>query len=201
MQSGQILSVGLLSVLMFGCEEATRPEQSREPGRYMVPAVNAVSKSAALKAGFGMSREVADTSTDFSAMFKNEQFQQQMRDIGICENFIQLVVELGTTKAGQSMESPRFEKVVTCLVNETKTLGSAASEKSGEAWFPLFDKCLCDGSGTVFGAIRAYAVAGYSAPRFNGYSAPVAAPGYSSPSVAPGYGSPSPAPGYSAPSL
>lgn len=199
MKAGHILSAGLLSVWVFGCNQATEPAQRQVDGRTIAPAVNALSKVAAVHAGYGMSREVAN---DPSVNPFDSAVAQSLQQIGVCDNFVQLIQEIlnaGSTANEQTlMNSPRFQKVVTCFESEANNL---TGTEAPEALLPIFDKCFCDGSGTVFGAIAAYAFGKYQAPHFNGYSAPISARGYSSPSVAPGYSSPSAAPGYSAPSL
>lgn len=198
MKAGHILSAGLVSILVFGCNQATEPSPRAVDGRAIAPAVNALTKAAAVKSGYGISREAAAGDVDpFS-----EDVARMLTDIGICDNFIQLVREVANsvdTTGGNLMNSPRFQKVLACFEKETPNLMNQSTEDP-YAILPIFDKCFCDGSGTVFGAIRAYAFARYSAPQLNGYSAP-ATRGYGSPSAAPGYSAPSAAPGYSAPSL
>jgi len=200
MKAGKLLSIGLLSAALFGCEQASEPATSSQvDGHKVGSAVNALSKTAARQAGYAMSYESADSSSGGFDQFSDPAFQDQLRSIGICENFIQLVSEFSTANqgTGQPTYSSRLLKVVQCLEDETKNM---SEETSGDALFPVLDKCFCDGSGTVFGAIRAYTFAKYGAPQFNGYSAP-ATKGYGSPSAAPGYSAPAAAPGYSAPSL
>jgi hypothetical protein len=196
MKAVRILSVGLLSAWIWGCNQSTEPAPRQSGTVNVAPAVNALSKAAALKAGYGMSRVSADTSFNpFSA-----DMAQSLEQLGVCDNFVQLINELvnaGSDSSEQTlMSSARFQNVVSCFESEAANIAANAST---DEIFPIFDKCFCNGSGTVFGAL--FRVSGYSAPHFNGYSAPVAAHGYSSPSVAPGYSSPAPAPGYSSPSL
>ena len=195
MKSVRILSVGILSVWIWGCNQTTEPASHQAGTRNVAPAVNALTKVAALKAGYGMSREAADSSFDFF----DESIAQQLEKMGVCENFVQLFREFSQadSNSGQSlMNSPRLMNVVTCFENEAANLeGSEDPNKI----FPIFDKCFCGGSGSVFGAL--FQVSGYSAPQFNGYSAPVTAKGYSAPVTAPGYSAPTVAPGYSAPTL
>jgi hypothetical protein len=202
MKAGKILSIGLLSAFVFGCDQATEPAtRSQVDGHKVGAAVNALTKSAAVQAGYGISRATADDGVNpFDTSIVSA-----LQQIGVCDNFIQLMNEIITAGPnGQSlMEQPRFMKVVTCFEAEAKNLAvtDTSAEISPDIIFPIFDKCFCDGSGSVFGAIRAYAFSKYSAPTFTGYSAPSAARGYSAPAVAPGYGTPAAAPGYSAPGL
>src|SRR6185369_6537418 len=65
MKSVRILSVGILSVWIWGCNQTTEPASHQAGTRNVAPAVNALTKVAALKAGYGMSREAADSSFDF----------------------------------------------------------------------------------------------------------------------------------------
>lgn len=196
MKAVRILSVGLLSAWIWGCNQSTEPAPRQAGTVNVAPAVNALSKAAALKAGYGMSREAVDSGFDPF----NAQIAQSLEQLGVCDNFVQLINEIinaGSDSSEQTlMNSPRFRNVVSCFESEAANL---AANTSPDQLFPIFDKCFCNGSGTVFGAL--FAMSRYSAPQFNGYSAPVAARGYTSPSVAPGYNSPSPAPGYSAPNL
>jgi hypothetical protein len=198
MNPGKILSLGLLSAFLWACNSSTEPAPPRSgvDGRQIAPAINALSKVGAYHAGMGMSREVAAADSGFNPF--SEEVTKALKDVGVCDNFIQLINELAQSKGDQSiMESPRFTKVISCFETEGQGLNEQSSVQD---MLGIFDKCFCDGSGSVFGAIRAYAFSGYSAPQFNVYSAPVTAPGYGAPSPASGYSAPS-LPGYSAPSL
>ncbi len=199
MRAGHILSAGLVSILAFGCNQSTEPSPRAVDGRAIAPTVNALTKVAAVHAGYGISREAAQGDVNPFG----EEAAKMLAVIGICDNFIQLVRQVANPADNDAeetlMSSPRFQKVLSCFEEEAPKLANA-SPSDPNAILPIFDKCFCDGSGTVFGAIRAYAFSKYSEPQFNGYSAP-STKGYGTPTTAPGYSAPSAAPGYSAPSL
>ncbi len=191
MKTGKLLSIAILSIMVWGCNSSIESGAAKPDAAKVGFAVNTVAKTSALQAGYGISREVvADTGGIDTELFASEEFQAQMKAIGICDNFIELIGELGS----KTNQSPRLEKVVSCLVDETEGLGK---DVSGDAFFPIFDKCFCDGSGAVFGAILAYSW-DYRAPALISFKAPVVGT-YKAP-VLPGYKSPS-IPGYKAPSL
>ena len=200
MKAGRILSIGFLSLLAFACDQGTQPapaSQGQVDGRRISPAVNALTKTAALQAGYGMSREAAvegDSADAFDSALVDA-FQK----IGICQNFIDMVTEVihaGSENAQQTLlASPRFQRVVSCFETEAQSLQGT---EDINLIFGVFDKCFCEGSGSVFGAIAAYAWKNYSAPQLNGYTAPKLGT-YKSPDL-PGYQAPS-LPGYKAPSI
>lgn len=195
MKASTLLSVSFATALFWSCTPSTEPESRPVDGARIGQAVNALSKAGAVRAGYSVAREAADTSSDVTDLFASEQIQQQMRAIGICENFIQLVAEFGNGTAVDSNGfSPRFAKVVQCL--EDKVMNMSYADASPESIYPVFDQCFCDGSGSVFAAIRAYAWNGYHAPALNEYSAPnsgtyrtPAVPDYHAPAL-PDYKSP-----------
>jgi len=196
MKAVRILSVGLLSAWIWGCNQTTEPASHQSGSVNVAPAVNALSKVAALKAGYGITREAA---SDPEVNPFDSAMAQSLAQLGVCDNFVQLINEIihADSAAEQTlMNSPRFMNVISCFETEAKNL---TSSEDPNVILPIFDKCFCNGSGSVFGAL--FNVSKYSAPQFNGYSSPVPAKGYGSPTVVPGYSAPAPAPGYSSPSL
>lgn len=189
MKPGKILSLGLLSAMLVACNSGTESTPATEvDGRTIAPAVNALTKAAALQAGFQMSREaVADKPVNpFDTTVA-----KSLGQIGVCQNFIDLINELAATAPTQGqtlMKSERFMKVVSCFETEAQGLSDGSDI---DAVFALFDKCFCDGSGgSVFGAIAGYAwTAKYKAPQLSAYKAP-ATGNYKSPSLG-NYKSPS----------
>lgn len=170
MKPGKILSFGIMAAMLVACDSATTTPAGQADGNKIGPAVNAVAKVGALQAGYGISREAAaDSGFDFKA-FDNQEFQNQLREIGICENFIDLIGELANLSPTQNTTPPKLAKVISCMTTESQNL---AENADGEALFPVLDKCFCDGSGTVFGAIAAYAWNGkYKSPQLTTYKAP-----------------------------
>src|SRR4051812_2259174 len=91
MKAIRILTTGLLSVWIWGCNQTTEPASHQSGTVNVAPAVNALSKVAALKAGYGISREAA---TDPNVNPFDSAMAQSLEQLGVCDNFVQLINEI-----------------------------------------------------------------------------------------------------------
>lgn len=200
MKAGKLLSLGLLSAAMFvACDTGSQPAPAGDSAtrRQVTPMVNALTKAAAVQAGYGMSREAAADDQGFD--FFNEQMAKQLEAAGVCSNFIDLLKEITQSSQQDSafnwMTSSRFMDIVSCMESNASGLGENANP---DAVMSVIDQCICAGSGTLFGALG-YAWTGkYKSPELNTYKAPSEA-SYKSPSDG-SYKSPN-LPSYKSPSL
>jgi hypothetical protein len=206
MQTTRILSLGLLAAMMFGCEQASAPATPPQSRQQAVPTINALTKIAALSAGYQMSREAVlpdELEEDEGNPFDPEKMGD-LSSIGLCPNFVLLVQEMiqGISANPQSLEpifTPRLKKVVMCLENKAQAF---SSQPSDAVIFGIISDCFCDGSGSLFLGIDNFAFNAYAPPGVpggKGYAAPVAATPYAAPTST-GYSAPAIS-GYAAPSL
>ncbi len=210
MQPLKNLALILATTLFWNCEQPVQPTAKSPNESKIVPAVNSMTAYAARKTGIAVTApavSVAPVTTDnpFTADALKE-----MKDAGLCDNFVQLIGELSQSSTQNSsgfMSSPRFQKVMTCLENDVSAWANAQTTPDDQMIMNEVDKCFCDGTGSLFSGLRALTLNSYSAPSSpggHGYSAPQpSSTSYSAPSSpAPStYASPTTAPGYSAPSL
>jgi hypothetical protein len=205
MQIIKLLSIGLLSAAMFGCEQANEPAATSRNRQQAVPTINALTKFAALNAGYQISREVV-ADTGHGGPFDADALGE-LGNIGLCPNFVLLVQEM--VQGLQNINpmnpnvvpiyTPRLKKVVACVESKSEGMTAAPSEA---LVFSILSDCFCDGSGSLFFGIDAFTLNVYSAPGIpggQGYRSPVTATPYAAPTTT-GYSAPS-IPGYSAPSL
>lgn len=197
MNAGKLLSAGLLSTLLVACESGNQPAVGQAEREKVVPVINALTKSAAMQAGYGISREVVGEEPDFDIF--NDEMTKQMKEAGICENFIELAKEISQSMRTDFqfnwMTSPRFLNIVSCLESNAESFGEGTNP---DAVMGVIDQCICAGSGTLFGAVGFGWNGKYKSPQINQYKAPNVGT-YRSPDVG-GYKSPT-IPGYKGPAL
>lgn len=197
MKPGKILSLGLLSAMLAACNSSTETAKGDAEREKVIPVVNALTKAAALQAGYGISREVVGNEKDMD--FFNEEMTKELQALGICDNFIELAKEITQSvlrdKKFNWMTSSRFMDIVSCMESNAGGLGEGAGPDAAMA---VIDQCICGGSGTLFGSLG-YSWSGqYKSPQLNVYKAPNIGT-YKSPDVG-SYKSPT-VPGYKSPAL
>lgn len=201
MQIIKILSIGLVGLVgaaaLAGCDQATQPETRAGNEKQITPAINALTKMAALQAGYQITREAAlpdeEENDPFESMF-SAQTLDAMRNAGLCQGFISLLEEISRIDKDTSeslVASSHLMQVGQCLVDKIPSLTNTQDPK---AVLGAVEDCFCGGTGTLF--------AGFSLMSLNAYAPPVTARTYNPPtSTGSPYGPPAVVPGYSAPSI
>ncbi len=201
MQLIRTLSIGFLATILWNCNSSTQPDNTSNPDPKISQTVNALTKIAAVNAGYvplGQSM-VADTDMPFDVKALSE-----LKNAGLCQGFIDLFQEISANQ--QSMATgvipPRLQQVVTCFSQKADLFTDSTAFESN--FFSMVEECFCNGTGSLFGNFN-YKLAKYGPPTQGiTYGAPaITGAPYSAPTVTgSSYSAPAPATEtYSAPDL
>jgi hypothetical protein len=201
MQLIRTLSIGFLATMLWNCNSSTQPDTASMPDPKISQTVNALTKIAAVQAGYvplGQSRVTQDEMPfDVRAL-------AELKNAGLCQGFIDLFQEIATNQ--QSMATgvipPRLQQVVTCFSQKADLFTDSTAFATN--FLSIVEDCFCNGTGSIFADFN-FTLGKYGPPTQGvQYGAPaITAVPYSAPTVTgSSYSAPnSTAETYSAPDL